>query len=89
MVGRNGVSVSSPGGTIKNSYCIKNTTYSYYYWNGSVWGNTSYDGMIDAEALKTYASQLGEAYTNDVKNEDGTWKYNDGYPILKWQLNVK
>lgn len=26
-------------------------------------------------------------YTNDIKNSDGTWKYNNGYPILKWQVN--
>ncbi len=25
-------------------------------------------------------------WVNDVKNEDGTWKYNNGYPILKWQI---
>lgn len=31
-------------------------------------------------------SALGDEYTTDVKNEDGTWKYNNGYPILKWQI---
>ena len=36
-----------------------------------------------------YAEILGESYTNDEKNKDETWKYNNGYPILKWQLEVK
>ncbi len=30
--------------------------------------------------------ELGDAFMQDVKNEDGTWKYNNGYPILKWQI---
>ena len=36
--------------------------------------------------LKALASTLGESFTNDIQNEDGTWKYNNGYPILKWQI---
>ncbi len=48
-------------------------------------GNTNAVKKTAAE-IKNLASTLGEAYTNDVQNEDGTWKYNDGYPILKWQL---
>ncbi len=32
------------------------------------------------------STNLGNAYSNDVKNTDGTWKYNNGYPILKWQV---
>ena len=32
------------------------------------------------------ATVLGDAYTSDIKKEDGTWKYNNGYPILKWQI---
>ena len=40
-----------------------------------------------------YAGILGEEFTNDVpndeENEDKEWKYNNGYPILKWQLEVK
>ena len=32
------------------------------------------------------ASQLGNTFTNDIQNKDGTWKYNNGYPILKWEL---
>lgn len=36
--------------------------------------------------LKALAGTLGEVYTNDEQNPDGTWKYNEGYPILKWQI---
>lgn len=32
------------------------------------------------------ATVLGNAYTSDIKKEDDTWKYNNGYPILKWQI---
>ncbi len=48
-------------------------------------GNTNAVKKTAAE-IKNLASTLGAAYTNDIQNEDGTWKYNDGYPILKWQL---
>ena len=48
-------------------------------------GNTNAVPKTEAQ-MKALASTLGEAYTNDIQNEDGTWKYNDGYPILKWQL---
>ena len=46
---------------------------------------------ITTEQIKEYTEEqlkmkLGEAYTSDIKNIDGTWKYNNGYPILKWQL---
>ena len=43
--------------------------------------------MISSQSLQSYATTLGtENWINDVKNEDGSWKYNNGYPILKWQL---
>lgn len=29
-----------------------------------------------------------DVWTDDVQNDDGTWKYNNGYPILKWQLDI-
>ena len=49
---------------------------------------------ITPQVLKNYTQEqlktkLGEEYTNDIQNEDGTWKYNNGYPILKWQLNSR
>ena len=31
------------------------------------------------------ASILGNSYTDDEQNQNGTWKYNEGLPILKWQ----
>ena len=34
-------------------------------------------------------STLGSEWTNDVKDTSGKWKYNNGYPILKWQLNSR
>ena len=37
----------------------------------------------------TITTNLGSEFTKDVKNQNGTWKYNNGYPILKWQLNIK
>ena len=37
--------------------------------------------------LMNLASTLGSEWTNDVKDTSGKWKYNNGYPILKWQLN--
>ena len=36
--------------------------------------------------LLGYASILGDAFAEDTQNEDGTWKYNSGYPVLKWQI---
>lgn len=33
------------------------------------------------------ATGLGNLFTNDVKNENQTWIYNKGYPILKWELD--
>lgn len=33
------------------------------------------------------ATRLGNLFTNDVKNENQTWRYNKGYPILKWELD--
>ena len=35
---------------------------------------------VEAEEFKNYASILGDAFTTDVNN------INNGYPILKWQL---
>ena len=44
--------------------------------------STSTDGRVSADILKTYVSQLGEAFTNDSTN------INNGYPVLKWQVEV-
>lgn len=34
----------------------------------------------------TITSNLSNKFTNDIKDAEGKWKYNDGYPILSWQL---
>lgn len=87
IVGRNR---STSAGIITNSYCIKNTTYSYYTTSSS--GKTT--GRIDATTLQGYATTLGDAYTDDIKIkvineetglEEEVWS-NGGYPILKWQI---
>lgn len=55
---------------------------------------------VDRSILQGYseselATALGDAYTSDVKikvkdettgEEKEVWKYNNGYPILKWQI---
>ena len=64
-----------------NNYWLKDCGATYGYPSS----NTNAT-PLDANTLKSYASTLGDAYTNDIQNEDGTWKYNNGYPILKWQL---
>ena len=64
-----------------NNYWLKDCGATYGYPSS----NTNAT-PVDANTLKSYATTLGDAYTNDIQNEDGTWKYNNGYPILKWQL---
>lgn len=32
------------------------------------------------------ANTMGTNWVDDIKNEEGTWKYNNGYPILKWKV---
>jgi len=68
--------------SISNSYCTTETTYS------TLGNSTSQGGRVEKEKLKTYASQLGIAYEEDIFN------INDGYPVLWWEnpsveLNVK
>ena len=36
---------------------------------------------------ESFVVEVGDVFMQDVKREDGTWKYNNGYPILKWQVN--
>ena len=86
IVGRNGITNDYPVGEITNSYCINTIAQSYYYWNGTTFEVTSTEGIVNEATLKSSANTLGEAYTNDIQNSDGTWKFNNVYPILKWQL---
>ena len=57
--------------TLKNTYCVNNVSYSYNRID-----NSYTTGIVSETTLKGYASTLGDAYTNDIQNEDGTWKYN-------------
>lgn len=47
------------------------------------------------QEFNTLAEELGEEYINDIQvirkneetgEEEKVWKYNNGYPILKWQI---
>lgn len=42
------------------------------------------DTTITANKLNTNSNK--DIWTNDIKDENGNWKYNNGYPILKWQI---
>lgn len=71
---------------LANNYWV--TRYGSSYGIGEPKSNT---GTIskDTNGIKTIVNQLGDKYTIDVQNTDGTWKYNNGYPILKWQIESK
>ena len=45
------------------------------------YGNTTQE-IMSGWNNATIATNLSSAFIPDVKNSDGTWKYNDGYPIL-------
>lgn len=92
IIGRNGWSSVYQGVSVINSYCTTETTYLYAGYSSSI------ENIVEKETLKTYAQNLGKEYTEDieiVKTDELTgettkvWKYNNGYPILKWQLKNK
>ena len=70
-----------PKVTTTNNYWLTGCGTTYGKGDSSNTGTTP----LESDILKTYASKLGEAFTSDEKRENGTWKYNNGYPILKWQ----
>lgn len=80
ICGSNGNSSYSKGSII-NSYCLDNTTYSSYYYSSGFKKETS--GIKTDTELKGYATVLGNAWQDDDSN------INDGYPILKWQVENK
>ncbi len=80
LITRNGFSAINYVATVTNCYCTTDTEYSFYYWNGSTPNATSIQGRIEANILKGYANNLGSAFESD------TTGINNGYPILKWQL---
>lgn len=63
--------------TIQNSYCINNTSYAYWYYNGSLATTTA--GRVTKETLQKYDVKLGQAFAYDVYN------INEGYPVLEWE----
>ncbi len=87
--------------TIENSYNVgkisgensggiaynKGKVINSYYINTC--GATGQGTSKTKEEFENLANMLGESYINDEKNEDEEWKYNNGYPILKWQLEIK
>jgi len=83
IVGRNaaGYTGEITTGVIKNSYCTTGTTYSYYYYSGGY--KTSTANRVAADKLKEYTSTLGDAFEDD-KNI-----INSGYPVLKWENELK
>ena len=70
-------------GTITNTYCATTNSYSYSYGSGNSNHYTTY--RVQLNTLKTYASTLGTAFTDDVQDEEGNY-LNEGFPILKWQI---
>ena len=56
-------------------------TPEYY---GNVSNSYMNDTTITANKLNTNSNK--DIWTNDIKDENGNWKYNNGYPILKWQI---
>ncbi len=75
-------------GAIAGYFAVTATTISNSYGENDddLYGTTNYppvtDGIsaiVKADTLKTYASTLGEAYTNDVAD------INAGYPIFVWE----
>ncbi len=74
---------------ISNCYYLDTaSTYLTYQYNGTT---KQYESILKnkktSAELMNLASTLGSEWTNDVKDSLGNWKYNNGYPILKWQLN--
>ena len=87
-----GRAVSKSYSDIKNNYWLLGTGATYGI--GDMNSNVQANG-VNSNILQGYATTLGEAFTNDIKEkvvdestgaEKEVWKYNNGYPILKWQL---
>ncbi len=69
---------------LKNNYWLSNCGAEYGIGNL----NNDKDAIKkDATDLQKLADTLGDAFTNDIQDENKKWKYNEGYPILEWQLN--
>jgi len=88
------------GGIIGASHPLAgNLNINNVYNKGTVNGTQNKGEIIGAwlivgTALNYYTSAqtataelLGDAFTDDIQNVDGTWRHNNGSPILKWQLS--
>lgn len=56
-------------------------------------GGTSIERNCYTANVTTQLLNSGEfsdnCWMNDEKNGNGEWKYNNGYPILKWQVTKR
>lgn len=78
IVGANGNTIGVSPGIVNNCYYLDNMSSEIGINVGSA--NITNTQKLDEDTLKTYATTLGIAYTEDKTN------LNDGFPILKWQL---
>ena len=77
-------------GTISNAIISKqpnaNINMNNVYYLNTSCANGGEGTSKTAIEFETLASSLGENWQNDERNLNGKWKYNEGFPILKWQL---
>ena len=77
IVGSNGQS-DGGGGTITNSWCLDNNTYSYKINSSRSYSTAN---RVSAATLKGYANVLGaNNWVTDI------YGINAEYPILRWQI---
>ena len=76
---------------INNCYYLDTaSTYLMYKYNSTTKQyESSATNKKTSTELMELVSTLGSEWINDVKDTSGKWKYNNGYPILKWQLNSR
>lgn len=84
--------------TIQNCYNAGSYSQTKSGYIGTIYGQNkggisivNSTGITKDELQKwnndTLTNKLSNNFIKDEKNNDGTWKYNNGYPILKWQVN--
>ena len=92
IVGTQGFSwLTAEGEKVYNCYYLDTaSTYLMYKYNSTTkqYESNATNKKTSTE-LMNLATTLGSEWTNDVKDASGNWKYNNGYPILKWQLNSR
>lgn len=78
---KNSYSSSNAGQIIGKDYCNNRSLTKCYYLNTATGTNTNGGTAVVSGTLKTYATTLGEAFVTDTTNK------NNGFPILKWEIN--